>query len=88
MNAVRRKQLQLIAQRVETARGALDDIYSELDSVREDEQAYRDSVPEGMQQRIDKADVACTALDDACGEVEGARDTLAEALGFIEGACA
>ena len=60
MNRERRKALQEILDR-------LDDIRSDLYSIQEEEEEYRDNMPENLQgsERYEKADCAVSSLDDA-----------------------
>ena len=74
MNKVRRKNLQAIIDRLEELKGSLEDLQAE-------EEAYRDNIPENMQEseRYEKADEACDNLSSAV-------DSLEEAISSIEAA--
>lgn len=65
MNKIRRKNLQSIIDQLEGLRDSIEDLQSE-------EEAYRDNIPENMQdsERYEKADAACSNLSDAVDELE------------------
>ena len=65
MNKIRRKNLQSIIDQLEGLRDSIEDLQAE-------EEAYRDNIPENMQdsERYEKADAACCNLSDAVDELE------------------
>ena len=65
MNKIRRKNLQSIIDQLEGLRDSIEDLQAE-------EEAYRDNIPENMQdsERYEKADAACSNLSDAVDELE------------------
>ena len=74
MNKQRRKDIQSIMEKLEA-------IKSELETVRDDEQYYMDSIPENLtgSERYEKA-------EEAVSNLEGAYDNLDEAIGMLESA--
>ena len=74
MNKIRRKSLQSIIDQLEELKGSLEDLQAE-------EEAYRDNIPENMQEseRYEKADEACNSLSEAV-------DNLEEVISSIEAA--
>jgi hypothetical protein len=76
MNNQRRKEINLII-------GELAELRSRLETVQSEEQEAYDNMPEGLQQseRGEKAEAACSLLDDAMGafdEIENALNEAAE----------
>lgn len=65
MNATRRKMLASLSKKVEELKSA-------LESIMEEEEEYRDNMPENLQgsERYEKADEACYALEDAVSQLE------------------
>ena len=76
MNNMRRKKLSAIAAKIE-------ELKSDLDLIREEEEEARDNLPESMQE-TDRY----YAMDEACDNLENAVDSLDEALSSIEEASA
>jgi flagellar biosynthesis chaperone FliJ len=72
MNKLRRKQLDEIIAKIQ-------DISEELESVMNDEEEYRDNMPENLQ-GSEKYEMA----DSACGSMQEAIDQLDEAITNIE----
>ena len=74
MNNPRRKTIRAIIDSLNDLRNTLDDVYDE-------EETYRDSIPENMQggERYEKADEACDNLSDAV-------DGLDEVISSLEAA--
>lgn len=75
MNNVRRKQLQQIIDRIE-------DLKSDLESIKEEEEEYRDNIPENLQgsERYEMADEACNNLDYAFDSLEDVVNYIEEAI--------
>lgn len=67
MNKVRRKQLDDIISKIQ-------DISEELESVMNDEEEYRDNMPENLQgsERYEMADSACSSMQEAIDQLEEA----------------
>ena len=61
MNSQRRKELRTILDSLTTAA-------RDLEGIRDDEEVYRDNIPENLREsrNYEKADDAACALDDAC----------------------
>ena len=74
MNKLRRKDLSRVMDKIQ-------DVLSELSSLQEEEEEYRDNMPENLQgsERYERADEACDNLCSAC-------DSLEEAISYIEDA--
>lgn len=74
MNNPRRKTIREIIDNLNDLRNALDDVYDE-------EETYRDNIPENMQggERYEKADEACDNISDAI-------DGLDEVISSLEAA--
>jgi molecular chaperone GrpE (heat shock protein) len=72
MNNTRRKAIQSLLARLE-------DLKDELSALQEEEEDYRDNMPENQQwsERYEKADAACDNLSSAV-------DSLEEAIGCME----
>lgn len=76
MNALRRKSIAKLQEKIEELR-------SELEQIMEEEEEYRDNMPDNLQgsERYWKA-------DEACDNLESAVMSLEEALEHMEGATA
>jgi molecular chaperone GrpE (heat shock protein) len=76
MNKIRRKSLRDIIDQLEELKDA-------LDTLKEEEEEYRDNIPENMQgsERYEIAEAACDNLDSAV-------DSLDEVISYIEEATA
>ena len=76
MNKERRKNLQGIIDQLEELAGAVEDI-------QEEEEEYRDHIPENMQsgERYEQAEAACGALAEAADSISSAIDSINEAIG-------
>ncbi len=76
MNILRRKTIQKIIDN-------LYDLKNQLDDVFDDEQEYRDSIPENMQggERYERADEACDNLSEA---VEGLDEVISSLEAAVE----
>lgn len=72
MNKLRREELQGIIDRLE-------ELKIMLEGLQEEEEEYRDSIPENMRggEKYEKADTACDRLEDAI-------DNMEETIGNIE----
>ena len=75
MNKVRRKNLQEIADQLESLKG-------DLEGVQSEEEEYRDNIPENMQggERYEQAETACDALSEAVDSLSSAIDSINEAM--------
>jgi flagellar biosynthesis chaperone FliJ len=74
MNKLRRKQLDEIIEKIQAAS-------EELESIMNDEEEYRDNMPENLQgsEKYETADAACESMQEAI-------DQLEEAVSSIESA--
>lgn len=73
MNANRRKQIRLIADEMLAIQQRADDLMSQIEALRDEEQEYLDNMPEALQSsdRGEAAEAAVEALDSARDEAEG-----------------
>lgn len=74
MNNVRRKTLNQIVDQLQI-------LQAEIESVMCEEEEYRDNMPENLQssERYEKADEACSVMQDAIDGLEDVIDNLATA---------
>lgn len=72
MNALRRKRLAKIFDRI-------DELKADLEEVLEEEEEYRDNIPENLQ-----GSTRYEIADEACDSIQTAIDALDEATGAIE----
>ena len=74
MNRIRRKHLAELM-------GKMEEIIADLEALKEEEEDYRDNMPENLQgsERYEKADEACDSLDSAVSSIEDALSYIAEA---------
>lgn len=74
MNKLRRTNLEKVMRSIE-------DAMYELECIKEEEEEYRDNIPENLQgsERYERADEACDNLCSAC-------DSLEEAISYIDDA--
>lgn len=73
MNNNRRKQIEIIV-------GKLEEIHSEIEILKDEENEYFESVPENMTEKKERAEASADGLDRGCDEVLSAIDSLNEAV--------
>ena len=75
MNRERRKRL-------EAAKEKLEEVYFELEAIKEEEEQALDNMPESLQQteRGEAMQTAIDTIDDAMNDVESTKDNLEELL--------
>lgn len=75
MNNTRRKELEKVAD-------AITELKEQLDILKEEEEEYRDNMPENLQgsERYEKAETACDNLDSAVSSLEEALDSINESM--------
>lgn len=75
MNNTRRKELEKVAD-------AITELKEQLDILKEEEEEYRDNMPENLQgsERYEKAETACDNLDSAVSSLEDALDSINESM--------
>ena len=75
MNKLRRKSLQALSEK-------LDELKSELEDIQQQEEEYRDNIPENLQgsDRYGRADSACSDLFDAVSSIDEALDSIESAI--------
>lgn len=88
MNKERRKTIEELQTRLGAIvnNGELDSIKEGLEPCAEDEREYFDNMPENLQtsERGENAEVAATALENACEKIDEAKDALQDALNDLE----
>ena len=74
MNKFRRKQIETISDKLSA-------IADEIDAVQEEEEEYRDNIPENLQgsERYELAEAAVNAMMEAADSVRSAIDSLEQA---------
>ena len=77
MNSERRKQIEAIKERISSLVGDASEILSEVEDIRNDEQDYRDNMPESFADgdKGQKADDAIAALDEVVDGLQTLLDT-------------
>lgn len=85
MNKNRRKALDEVVKKIEELQSGLSELLGDLDSIREEEEEYRDNIPENMQdsEKYWKADAAVDALMAAYDALDAADSDMDEAAGNI-----
>ena len=75
MNKLRRKSLSDLVYQIEC-------IKLSIELTLEDEEEYRDNIPENLQgsERYEKADIACSSLEDAISCLEDAINNIQTAI--------
>lgn len=75
MNKDRRKKLETLKEQIGEIRGA-------LEALRDEEQDYRDNMPENMAdgERGNKADEVISAMEEAISSLESAEESIEEAV--------
>lgn len=86
MNKARRKSLNELMGRIENVQSEIAEILEELDSLRGEEEEYRDNMPENFwsSEKYERADEAVDSLDTAYDALESADSDLTEAADAIE----
>lgn len=71
MNKIRRKSLEEVIAKIQG-------LSEEIESLMADEEEYRDNMPENLQgsERYEKADEACSAMQDAIDNLEESVENL------------
>lgn len=72
MNAMRRKQIKTIKERIEALMFDAAEIADEVEAIRDDEQEYRNNLPQAMAdgEKGEKSDVALEALQGVLDDLE------------------
>jgi len=88
MNKERRKQIQAAIDRMKDAQSAAEEAKEILEGVKDDEQEYRDNMPESLQssEKADVADSAISSLEDADSELDSAIEHADEFISSLENA--
>lgn len=75
MNKIRRQSLQEIADRLE-------ELKADLETLQEEEEAYRDNMPENLwgSERYEKAEDAISNMEDAVSSLEDSIESIGSAI--------
>lgn len=75
MNKIRRKSLQELSDRIQ-------EIMEDLESLQEEEEEYRDNMPENFygSEKYEKAEAACDSLASAYDSLDEAMTSILEAI--------
>lgn len=86
MNKQRRAEIAKITTALNDARVALENWRDEIDTLKSEEEEYRDAMPENMQsgERYTTADAACDALQEAYDAVDEAVSALDNAANSLD----
>lgn len=86
MNKEQRKVLDKLKEELGVIIGKLDDIKSEIDAVKDEEQEKYDNMPESFQsgEKGEKVESGITYLDEVSGNLDEAIETLGSAVDSIE----
>lgn len=82
MNNVRRKDIKAVVERIYKMQEMLEDIKSDLECIKDEEDEYRDNIPENLQEsdRYYASEEASDQLDDAISEIDSALSEIEEAI--------
>lgn len=85
MNKKRRKALGEVMKKIEELQSSLSELLGDLEAIREEEEEYRDNIPENLQDsdKYWKADAAVDALVSAYDALDAADSDMDEAVGNI-----
>lgn len=88
MNKERRKKLEDLKQQLADLQGKVNDIGSEIESLKDEEQDYHDNMPGAMQcgEKGDNSQTAIDALDSAKSEVDEVESAIENSIGYIDNA--
>ncbi|OHV78551.1 hypothetical protein [Rhizobium sp. LCM 4573] len=72
MNKARRKQIEIVKERIAALLAEAEEIRAEVESIRDDEQEYRDAMPDSLAdgEKGEKADCAIEALDQVVNDLD------------------
>lgn len=86
MNKQRRAEIARIRQRLEEANGVLEELWGDIEAVRDEEQESFDNLPESIQgsERGQKAEEAISSLDTAYDDLEQIRSQLDDLLETLD----
>lgn len=86
MNKQRRKDIQALVDQLNEHVSALEDIRGAIESLRDEEQEYKDSMPENLQygSNGERADEAIDALENAASSLESLE--LSDIIEYLESA--
>ena len=82
MNKSRRKQIEVVKARIGKLLEMVEDIRAEVESIRDDEQDFRENMPESIAggDKGERADAAIDALDEVVSNLEGIGELEFESL--------
>ena len=89
MNNPRRKEIRAIIAQLEEIKDEIDSLTTDLEGLKEEEDEYRDNMPENMQagERYEKACTACDNLESALEWLTSISGDLESAICSAEDAC-
>lgn len=76
MNKTRRDALAKLLEEIQALQGKAEDLYSELESIKDEEQEVYDNMPESFQngEKGEKVTAAVDAMEEALSELETFKD--------------
>lgn len=77
MNNERRKQIETVKERIAALLEMAEEIKTDLEQIRDDEQEYFDNMPEAFQEgeKGERAEAAVSVLDDVISDIESLIDS-------------
>lgn len=86
MNKQQRKRISDAIGMLQEAYQTLDQVYGELDAIKEEEEEKYDNLPEGLQESEmgEAIQTAIDTLDEACSDLESARDEVEQTYTNLE----
>lgn len=90
MNNIRRKEIREIMEQLYEAEAKLVDAYDWIIQVNEQEEEYRDNIPENLlgSVRYEASEEASNYMEYATDALEGLADSIIDAIEYLEGAAA
>lgn len=90
MNNIRRKEIREIMEQLYEAEAKLVDAYDWIIQVNEQEEEYRDNIPENLQgsERYDASEEASSNMESAYDLLDGLSENIMDAISYLEEAIA
>lgn len=70
MNNERRKKIEVVKERISALLSQAENIKTDVEAIRDEEQDYRDNMPESFGEKGGKAEAAIDALEQVINELE------------------
>lgn len=88
MNNVRRKEIKEVVERIYKVQSMIDDIKNDLECIKDEEDDYRDNIPENLQEsdRYYSSEEASENLEDAIDELDTILGEIEDAICSAESA--